>query len=57
MKMHIITWNVRGLNNPNKRQVVKNMLREWKGDLVCLQDTKINKMELSISEACGAAHS
>ncbi|KAK9988965.1 hypothetical protein SO802_029204 [Lithocarpus litseifolius] len=40
MKLKMISWNVRGLNNPRKRLVVKNLLREWKCD-VCLQETKI----------------
>ena len=41
MKIKMISWNVRGLNDPQKRIVVKNMLREWKCDVVCLQETKI----------------
>ena len=41
MKIKMISWNVRGLNDPQKRLVVKNLLREWKCDVVCLQETKI----------------
>ena len=41
MKIKMILWNVRGLNDPKKRLVVKNLLREWKCDVVCLQETKI----------------
>ena len=44
MKMKMISWNVRGLNDPQKRLVVKNLLREWKCDVVCLQETKIASM-------------
>ena len=28
MKIKMISWNVRGLNDPRKRHVVKNLLRE-----------------------------
>ena len=44
MKIKMISWNVRGLNDPWKRLVVKNLLREWKCDVVCLQETKIASM-------------
>uniref|UniRef100_A0A2N9G1Y9 Endonuclease/exonuclease/phosphatase domain-containing protein n=1 Tax=Fagus sylvatica TaxID=28930 RepID=A0A2N9G1Y9_FAGSY len=55
MKLRILTWNVQGLNNPNKRVVVKNKLEEWKGDLLCLQETKIDKMEQYIVRSlCGS---
>ena len=44
MKIKMISWNVRGLNDPRKRLVVKNLLREWKCDVVCLQEMKIASM-------------
>ena len=44
MKIKMISWNVSGLNDPQKRLVVKNFLREWKCDVVCLQETKIASM-------------
>ena len=31
-----LSWNVRGLNNPRKRKVSKNLLKEWRCDIVCL---------------------
>lgn len=30
MKLLILTWLVRGLNNPQKRDFVKNLLKEWR---------------------------
>ncbi|XP_065622832.1 uncharacterized protein LOC136064694 [Quercus suber] len=41
MKLKMISWNVRGLNDPQKRLVVRNLLRKWKCDIVCLQETKL----------------
>ena len=41
MKITMILWNVRCLNDPRKRLVVKNLLRKWKCDVVCLQETKL----------------
>ncbi|KAG6644474.1 hypothetical protein CIPAW_08G057000 [Carya illinoinensis] len=48
MKPKILTWNVRGLNNPNKRLRVKNLIWDWKADIVCLQETKLKFVDRSI---------
>ena len=42
MTLQLLSWNVRGLNNPRKREVCKNLLKEWKCDIVCLQETKVS---------------
>lgn len=42
MKIKILSWNVRGLNAREKRVVVKSLLKEWKADVVCLQETKFS---------------
>ena len=44
MKIKMISWNVRGLNDPRKRLMVKNLMREWKCDVVSVQETKIASM-------------
>lgn len=41
MKPKIITLNVRGLNVVDKRLRIRGLLREWKADVVCLQETKL----------------
>uniref|UniRef100_A0A2N9IJZ1 Reverse transcriptase domain-containing protein n=1 Tax=Fagus sylvatica TaxID=28930 RepID=A0A2N9IJZ1_FAGSY len=43
--LKLLTWNVRGLNDPKKRVVLKNWLRKWKVDVVCLQETKLDKVD------------
>ena len=41
MKHKIISWNVRGLNERFKRLRISNLLRLWKVDIVCFQETKM----------------
>lgn len=41
MKPKIVSWNVRGLNEVAKRIRIRNLLREWKVDIVYLQETKL----------------
>ena len=38
MNLKILSWNVRGLSDCRKRLIVKNLLREWKCDVICLQE-------------------
>ena len=39
-------WNVRGLNNPWKREFCKNLLKKWKCDIVCFQETKVSSIDV-----------
>ena len=41
MNCNILSWNVRGLNCPDKRLMVRNLLCQWRVDIVCLQETKL----------------
>jgi hypothetical protein len=41
MKPKILSWNVRGLNDMNKRMRISNLLKSWKVDIVCFQETKM----------------
>ena len=36
MTLKLLSWNVRGLNEIDKRLQVRNLLRSWKADIVCL---------------------
>ena len=44
MSLRLLSWNVRGLNNPQKREVRKNLLKEWKCDIVFFQKTKLSSL-------------
>ncbi|KAL4632810.1 hypothetical protein ACB092_04G077700 [Castanea dentata] len=48
MNLKILSWNVRGLNNPQKRDTVKNLLKEWKCDVVCFQETKLDSINSAV---------
>ncbi|KAG5577638.1 hypothetical protein H5410_057772 [Solanum commersonii] len=41
MKLSIVSCNVRGLNCERRRGLIRNMLLNWKADVVCLQETKL----------------
>ena len=36
MKVKILSWNVRGANDSEKKKVIKALIRSQKADLVCL---------------------
>ena len=54
MKLRILSWNVRGANDKDKRKVIKAFLKSNKVDLVCLQETKIHKMTGGVVRSLGA---
>ena len=41
MNLKLLSWNVRGLNEVEKKLQICNLLRSWKADIVCLQETKL----------------
>ena len=47
MTLRLLSWNVRGLNNSQKIEVCKNLLKEWKCDIVCFQETKISSINVA----------
>ena len=42
MTLRLLSWNVRGFNSPHKRDTMKNLLKEWKCEVVCFQETKLD---------------
>ena len=41
MKIKILSWNVRGANDSEKRKIIKAFLKTQRVDLVCVQETKL----------------
>ncbi|XP_042956371.1 uncharacterized protein LOC122292174 [Carya illinoinensis] len=48
MKPKILSWNVRWLNDCNKRLRIRSLLQSWKMDVVCFQETKLRVMDRRI---------
>ena len=57
MKIKILSWNVRGVNDRNKRSLIKALIRSQKVDLVCLQETKMSQMSLGVVRSLGVGSS
>ena len=55
MELKLLSWNVRGANDNNKRKVIKALIRDQKANLVCLQDTKIQEMSIGVVRSLGVA--
>ena len=41
MNLKILFWNVRGLHERDKRLQIKNLIRMWRADIICIQETKV----------------
>ena len=55
MKLKILSWNVRGINNLDKRKLIKAFIKSQRVDVVCIQETKIQNMDSSIVCSLGVA--
>ena len=54
MRVKILSWNVRGVNDPDRRKIIRNVIRYQRVNLVCLQETKIQKMTTAVARSLGA---
>ena len=57
MNLKIVSWNVRGLNEQDKQLRVRNMIRKWKADIVCLQETKLELINRGVIQGLNRPHS
>ena len=42
-KMKLISWNIRGLNGAHKQELIRNLIRDQRPDILLIQETKIKK--------------
>jgi exonuclease III len=56
MKPNIISWNVRGMNEPEKRMKIRRRLRGWKADIVYLQETKMEVINIEVIRSVWGVH-
>jgi exonuclease III len=57
MKPEIVSWNVRGLNEKEKRLKIRGLLRDWKANIICLQETKLDCIYKEVIRSlCGYQH-
>ena len=53
MKIRILSWNVRGENDRDKRKVIKSVIKSQRVDVICLQETKIKEMNTGLVRSLG----
>ena len=53
----ILVWNVRGLNNRDRRNSVRDVVISSNADIICLQETKVaNMSQHLLLSVCGSAY-
>ncbi|KAJ9695145.1 hypothetical protein PVL29_010576 [Vitis rotundifolia] len=53
MKLKILSWNVRGVNDKSKRKIIKDVVRKQRADLLCFQETKMQVMSEEVVRSLG----
>ena len=53
----LLSWNVRVINDRDNKVLLKRFLRDWKCDLVCLQETKMEAVSPSDIRSFWGYHS
>jgi exonuclease III len=54
ISQNILVWNVRGLNSPARRAVVKGVVYLYRPAIVCFQESKLAAVDLAIiNDCCG----
>ncbi|RVW91433.1 hypothetical protein CK203_038533 [Vitis vinifera] len=53
MELCILSWNVRGINEGDKHGVINSLIRSHSVDLVCLEETKVQRMSASLVRSLG----
>ena len=53
MKIRLLSWNVKGANDAEKRKIIKALMKTQRVDLVCLQETKLKGTTNEIVRSLG----
>ena len=53
MRVKIMSWNVRRANDLDRRKIIRNVIRIHRANLVCFQETKIQKMTTVVARSLG----
>ena len=53
MKIQILSWNVRGVNDSEKRKLIKAFLKSQRVDLVCLHEAKLKEASTDLVRSLG----
>ena len=53
MNLKLLSWNVRGVNDNNKRRIIKSFVKKQKVDLLCIQEAKIQLMTEGVVKSLG----
>lgn len=50
MDYTIVNWNIRGINNINRRDVIRKKVKQWKPTILVLQETKIQECNKDLAK-------
>ena len=53
IKIRILSWNVKGAKDSDKRKIIKSLIKSQRMDVVCLQETKIQEMSSGLVHSLG----
>ena len=53
MKLRILSWNARWINEGDKHRIIKSLIHSHSADLVCLQETKVQQMSTCLVRSLG----
>ena len=56
MKLRILSWTVRGVNDKEKRMFIMTLIQAQKVDLVCFQETKVQDMSNKLVRSLGGGY-
>ena len=56
MNVKILSWNVRGLNDRDKRLQVRSLIKQWGADIICLQETRLELVTRRIVRSLWGIH-